>query len=121
MFAAFHVDGYFSLSGEVLLYFIERVEVIEIQIWFEFKLVQNLEMIWKIKSLFHIFQRPWAETSSLAQPIAFYWPARSRPTRPSWPEVVARWPNSFSPHAVQVARQQPTQNSVVIFVDTWPS
>jgi hypothetical protein len=32
MFAAFHVDAYFSLSGEVLLYFIERVEVIEIQI-----------------------------------------------------------------------------------------
>jgi hypothetical protein len=29
----------------VLLYFIMRVEVIEIQIWFEFKLVWNLENI----------------------------------------------------------------------------
>jgi hypothetical protein len=36
----------------VLLYFIVRVEVIEIQIWFKFKLVWNLEKIWKIKSLF---------------------------------------------------------------------
>jgi hypothetical protein len=43
------------LGGEVLLYFIERVEVIEIQIWFEFKLVQNLEMIWKIKKPFSYF------------------------------------------------------------------
>jgi hypothetical protein len=31
----------FSLGGEVLLYFIVQVEVIEIQIWFEFKLVWN--------------------------------------------------------------------------------
>jgi hypothetical protein len=30
---------HFSLCGEVLLYFIVRVEVVEIQIWFEFKLV----------------------------------------------------------------------------------
>jgi hypothetical protein len=32
MFIAFHIDAYFSLSGEVLLYFILRVEVIKIQI-----------------------------------------------------------------------------------------
>jgi hypothetical protein len=32
MFVAFHVDAYFSLGGEVPLYFIVRVEVIEIQI-----------------------------------------------------------------------------------------
>jgi hypothetical protein len=31
--------------------FIVRVEVIKIQIWFEFKLVQNLEKIWKLKSI----------------------------------------------------------------------
>jgi hypothetical protein len=31
------------LGDEVLLYFIVRVEVIEIQIWFEFKLVCNLQ------------------------------------------------------------------------------
>jgi hypothetical protein len=30
MFIAFHADAYFSLGGEVLLYFIVRVEVIEI-------------------------------------------------------------------------------------------
>jgi hypothetical protein len=32
MFVAFHADAYFSLGGEVLLYFIERVEVIGIQL-----------------------------------------------------------------------------------------
>jgi hypothetical protein len=52
MFVAFHVDAYFSLGGEVPLYFIVRVEVIEIQIWFELKLVWNLERIWKIKAFF---------------------------------------------------------------------
>jgi hypothetical protein len=70
MFIAFHADAYFSLGGEVFLYFIVRVEVIKIQICFEFKLVWNLEKISKIKSLFHFFYRPWAETSSPAQPGA---------------------------------------------------
>jgi hypothetical protein len=42
MFVAFHADAYFSLGGEVLLYFIVRVEVVKIQIWYEFKLVCNL-------------------------------------------------------------------------------
>jgi hypothetical protein len=31
------------LGDEVLLYFIVRVEVSEIQIWFKFKLVYNLQ------------------------------------------------------------------------------
>jgi hypothetical protein len=31
------------LGDEVLLYFFLRVEVVEIQIWFEFKLVCNLQ------------------------------------------------------------------------------
>jgi hypothetical protein len=31
------------LGDEVLLYFIVRVEVVKIQIWFEFKLVCNLQ------------------------------------------------------------------------------
>jgi hypothetical protein len=31
MFVAFHADAYFSLGGEVLLYFIVRVEVVKIQ------------------------------------------------------------------------------------------
>jgi hypothetical protein len=30
MFVAFHADAYFSLGGEVLLYFIVRVEEIKI-------------------------------------------------------------------------------------------
>jgi hypothetical protein len=45
MVVAFHAGSYFYLRGGVLLYFIVRVEVIEIQIRFEFKLVQNLEKI----------------------------------------------------------------------------
>jgi hypothetical protein len=32
MFDAFHVDAYFSLGGEMLVYFIVRVEVIKIKI-----------------------------------------------------------------------------------------
>jgi hypothetical protein len=39
---AFHAGAYFYLGGGVLLYFIVRVEVIEIQIWFEFKLISIL-------------------------------------------------------------------------------
>jgi hypothetical protein len=42
MFVAFHANAYFSLGGEVLVYFTVWVEVIKIQIWFEFKLVWNL-------------------------------------------------------------------------------
>jgi hypothetical protein len=45
LFVAFHVDAYFTLCCEVLLYFIERVEVVKIKICFEFKLVWNLEKI----------------------------------------------------------------------------
>jgi hypothetical protein len=47
MFIVFHADAYFFWGGEVLLYFIVRVEVIKIQIWFQLKLVWNLEKIWK--------------------------------------------------------------------------
>jgi hypothetical protein len=43
------------MCGEVLLYFIVRVEGVEIQIWIEFKLVWNLEKIWNIKRLFLVF------------------------------------------------------------------
>jgi hypothetical protein len=32
MFVAFHVVAYFSMGGEVLLYFVVRVEVVEIHI-----------------------------------------------------------------------------------------
>jgi hypothetical protein len=43
------------LGDEELLYFIVRVEVIEIQIWFEFKLVCNLQKGLKIYKGFSIF------------------------------------------------------------------
>jgi hypothetical protein len=39
----------------MLLYFIVRVEVIEIQIWFQFKLVWNLENIFEKDKVFSIF------------------------------------------------------------------
>jgi hypothetical protein len=45
------------LGDEVLLYFIVRVEVIKIQIWFEFKLVYNLQKGLKIYKVFSIFLR----------------------------------------------------------------
>jgi hypothetical protein len=45
------------LCVEVLLYFIVRVEVIKIQIWFEFKLVCNLQKGLKIYKGFSIFLR----------------------------------------------------------------
>jgi hypothetical protein len=43
------------LGDGVLLYFIVRVEVVEIQIWFEFKLVCNLQKGLKIYKGFSIF------------------------------------------------------------------
>jgi hypothetical protein len=42
MVVAFHAGTYFYLGGGVLLYFIVWVEVIEIQIWFEIKMIWNL-------------------------------------------------------------------------------
>jgi hypothetical protein len=38
MFVAFHANAYFCLGGGVLFYFSVRVEAMEIQICFEFKL-----------------------------------------------------------------------------------
>jgi hypothetical protein len=62
---------YIFLSDEELLYFIVRVEVAEIQIWFEFKLVYNLQKGLKIYKGFSIFLRHIGQNS------------RSRPSRPS--------------------------------------
>jgi hypothetical protein len=45
------------LSDEVLLYFFVRVELVKIQIWFEFKLVCNLQKGSKIYKGFSIFLR----------------------------------------------------------------
>jgi hypothetical protein len=44
-------------GDEMLLYFIVRVEVVEIQIWFEFKLVCNLQKGLKTYKRFSIFLR----------------------------------------------------------------
>jgi hypothetical protein len=44
MFVAFHADAYFSLGGEVLLYFIlfYKWELFKVQIYFEFKCICEL-------------------------------------------------------------------------------
>jgi hypothetical protein len=58
------------LGDEELLYFIVRVEVIEIQILFEFKLVCNLQKGLKIYKGFSIFLRHWAEFPVSVQPAS---------------------------------------------------
>jgi hypothetical protein len=52
----------FSLVGEVFLYFILQVEVVEIQIQIEFKLVCKLQKNLKKKRIFVIPIRYWAKT-----------------------------------------------------------
>jgi hypothetical protein len=37
MFVAFHADAYFSMGGELLLYFLVQVEFVKIQIGLEFR------------------------------------------------------------------------------------
>jgi hypothetical protein len=87
MFIALHANAYFSVGGEVFLYFIVRVEVVKIQIWFELKLVQNLEKVWKLKSLFSNFLlaigRIPPSRPSLASHPSPAWGLRRDPTRPS--------------------------------------
>jgi hypothetical protein len=58
------------LGDEELLYFIVRVEVSKIQIWFEFKLVCNLQKGLKLYKGFSIFLRRTGLNS------------RSQPSRP---------------------------------------
>jgi hypothetical protein len=55
------------LGGEVLLYFIVWEEVVKIEIWFEFKLVCNLEKIWKLERLFPVFIGHGPNSFPLAQ------------------------------------------------------
>jgi hypothetical protein len=52
-------------GDEVLLYFIVRVEVIKIQIWFEFKLICNLQKGLKIKKEFSNLLDPFGMNPSL--------------------------------------------------------
>jgi hypothetical protein len=59
------------LGDEELLYFIVRVEVAEIQIWFELKLVYNLQNGLKIYKGFSSFPNVyWAEFPVSAQPAS---------------------------------------------------
>jgi hypothetical protein len=75
------------LGDEELLYFIVRVEVTEIQIWFEFKLVCNLQKDLKIYKGFSIFPKAyWVEFLVSAQLAS----SRAWPDRPSKPAPVAQ-------------------------------
>jgi hypothetical protein len=69
------------LGDEELLYFIVRVEVIEIQIWFEFKLVCNLQNVLKIYKGFSIFLRRIGlnSRSQLSRPPLARGPRMARP------------------------------------------
>jgi hypothetical protein len=53
------------LGDKVLLYFIVQVEVVEVQIWFEFKLVCNLQKGLKIKREFSNFLDQFGSNPSL--------------------------------------------------------
>jgi hypothetical protein len=61
------------LGDEVILYFFVRVEVVKIQIWFEFKLVCNLQKGLKIYKEISIFLRHIGPNSR-------WWPRRPSPT-----------------------------------------
>jgi hypothetical protein len=76
------------LGDEELLYFIVRVEVIEIQFWLEFKLFCNLQNCLKIYKRFSIFLRRIGPNS------------RSQPSRP---------PLTRGPRMAQRAAEQPGQ------------
>jgi hypothetical protein len=65
------------LGDEVLLYFIVRVEVVEIQIWFEFKLICNLQKGLKNYKGFSNFLGNMGRIPALAQlSFSHVWPAR---------------------------------------------
>jgi hypothetical protein len=69
------------LGDEHLLYFMVRVQGAKIQIWFEYKLVSNLQKGLKIYKGFSIFPILMA-----AQPATY----RVRPNRPSMLALVAQ-------------------------------
>jgi hypothetical protein len=72
----------------VLLYFIVRVEIIEIQIRFEFKLISNLQNRFeKEKEFFN-----WKSASGRIRRSPAGLTARARPARPS---RLAPWPRGF--------------------------
>jgi hypothetical protein len=90
------------LGDEELLHFVVRVEVVQIQIWFEFKLVCNLQKGLKIYKGFPIFLRRIGPNS------------RSRPSQPplsrgSWmAQRAADGPASLAgAHPSRAARSDP--------------
>jgi hypothetical protein len=64
----------------VLLYFIVRVEVIETQIWFEFKLICNLQNSFEKEKGFLILIQLLGRNLSSAQPASLRARARRSPT-----------------------------------------
>jgi hypothetical protein len=66
-------------GDEVLLYFIVRVEVIKIQIWFEFKLICNLQKGFKNKREISNFLDQFGQNPSLGP--AGLLPCTARPAQ----------------------------------------
>jgi hypothetical protein len=90
------------LGDEVLLYFIVQIEVVEIQIWFEFKLVCNLQKDLKIYKWFSIFVRrigpnPDLGLAGLLSRTVHEWPS-------AWPSGPASLANA---HPSQAAWSDP--------------
>jgi hypothetical protein len=81
------------LGDEELLYFVARVEVVEIQIWFEFKLLCNLQKGLKIYKGFSIFLRRIG-SNSLSRPS---WLPLTRGLQTA--QRVAEWPGQPHGHA----------------------
>jgi hypothetical protein len=86
------------LGGEELLYFIVRVEVVEIQIWFAFKLVCNLQKGLKFYKGFSIFLRHIGPNPGLG-PTGLL----SRAVR-EWPSM---WPSGLA--SLASAQPDPTR------------
>jgi hypothetical protein len=91
------------LVDEVLLYFIVRVEVIEIQIWFEFKLVCNLQKGLKIKREFSNILNQFGPNPSLG-------PTGLLP-RVAWSALL---PNAGGPASLASAHQSRVARSDLI-------
>jgi hypothetical protein len=81
---------YIFLGDEGLLYFIMQVEVVKIQIWFEFKLVCNLQKGLKIYKGFSIFLRRIGPNPGLGPAGHLSHAVHKRPSaRPSGPASLA--------------------------------
>jgi hypothetical protein len=124
IFVAFNAGAFFYLHAGVLLYFIVRVEVIEIQIWFEFKLIQNLEKIWKLKIIYQFFIGHGPNPTQPAQPsLASDSPLARVLRRGQWSPAAAQpMPSLFftwSPAAAQ--RPARAWVELIAFMEAWPS